>query len=267
VSIAFSFDPCARTKEEMLNTLHKKWNTGQVAEFHEAVKEQGERPRQSKNTHRMAFLCDQPEAVAYGVRNLMLRDTMEEKNVIALVDGGNGLEEAIRDALGCEGMTCRLDAVILDIVHALEYLWVAANAILGENAPKRQEWVEKHLLMMLDNRLQEVIDALYKHHDKPGTTKGEKKAIIRTIQYYQNHGHKMRYGDYLAKGYPVSTGLVEGACGHLIKDRMECSGMQWTKKGAQATLDARATHMNGDWDDFIHIVEQKNQERYYKDVG
>jgi uncharacterized membrane-anchored protein len=48
---------------------------------------------------------------------------------------------------------------------------------------------------------------------------------------------------------------------------MECSGMQWTKKGAQATLDARATHMNGDWDDFIHIVEQKNQERYYKDVG
>lgn len=65
-------------------------------------------------------------------------------------------------------------------------------------------------------------------------------------------------------GFSISTGLVEGAGGHLVNDRMECSGMKWTKKGGQATLDARATQMQGDWDDFVYIAVQKNQKRYYK---
>jgi hypothetical protein len=262
LALMFSFNPFPRTKEEMLKTLHKKWTKEESAVHMEVVKELGERPREARNTHCMAFLLDQAEAIAYGVRNLMLRDLSGEKPIIALVDGGNGLEDAIRNGLETEGMGHRLEAVILDIIHVIEYLWVAANAILGENAHNRLKWIETHILMILDSKVAEVVDVLQKHHDKAGTTKSACKAIMRTIHYYQNHGHKMDYKDYLAKGFPISTGLVEGACGHLVKDRMERSGMQWTIEGAQAELDARAVKRNGDWDHFIHKIEEANRERY-----
>ena len=173
------------------------------------------------------------------------------------------MEEAIRDELENQGLGHLLAAVILDIIHVVEYLWKAANAILGETHKGRTTWVERHILLILDSRTDEVVAALKKHHDKPTTTKSARKALIKTINYYENHGHKMDYKAYLQQGFPISTGLVEGACGHLVKDRMERSGMQWTINGAQATLDARALKMNGDWDDFIHTVEVKNQENLY----
>ena len=198
---------------------------------------------------------------------MVLRDLPGEKPIIALVDGGVGLEEAICDALQAEGLTHRLQAVILDLIHVTEYIWVAANATLGESSPSRSAWVEKQLLLILDSRVREVVIALKWAREKPKTTKSTKKALDKVIKYFENHEHKMDYKAYLEKGFPISTGLVEGACGHLVKDRMERSGMQWSKQGAQATLDARAVKRNGDWDPFIHNLERKNQDRYYRNTA
>jgi hypothetical protein len=264
VAATFSFAPCARKKEELVNALHKKLTPGQRAEFTQLIDELGEKPRLARNTHKRAFMCDQAKAVAYAVRNLALRDPACGKPIIALVDGGKGLEQAIRDTLEAEGMGQRLEAVILDIIHVTEYLWLAANAILGERHPGRTQWVEKHLGMILDSEVDKVINALEDHILKKGTTKAAKTALEKVVKYYRNHAHKMDYKDYLEKGYPVSTGIVEGACGHLVKERMERSGMQWTIDGASATLDARAVKINGDWSDFIHHVELKNRERFIK---
>ena len=44
----------------------------------------------------------------------------------------------------------------------------------------------------------------------------------------------MRYDEYLARGLPIASGPVEGACKNLIKDRMERSGMRWTPRMAEA---------------------------------
>jgi len=60
----------------------------------------------------------------------------------------------------------------------------------------------------------------------------------------------MKYDVYLAAGYPIGSGVVEGACRHLVKDRMERTGMRWLPSGAQAMLDLRATYLNGEWDAF-----------------
>ena len=57
----------------------------------------------------------------------------------------------------------------------------------------------------------------------------------------------MRYDRYLAQGWPIGTGVVDGACGHLVKDRLEHAGMRWTKPGAEAVLDLRAVRLNDDW--------------------
>jgi hypothetical protein len=48
----------------------------------------------------------------------------------------------------------------------------------------------------------------------------------------------------------ITTGVVEGACRHLVKDRMERAGMHWTVAGAQAMLDLRIIHVSGLWDEY-----------------
>jgi hypothetical protein len=73
----------------------------------------------------------------------------------------------------------------------------------------------------------------------------------------------MCYDEYLARGWPIGTGVVEGACGHLVKDRMEQSGMRWTKAGAQAVLDLRAVRLNGHWDAYGQFHRRQQHERLY----
>jgi hypothetical protein len=73
----------------------------------------------------------------------------------------------------------------------------------------------------------------------------------------------MHDDEYLARGWPIGTGVVEGACGHLVKDRMEQSGMRWTKGGAQAVLDLRAVRINGHWDAYWLFHRHQQHQRLY----
>ena len=73
----------------------------------------------------------------------------------------------------------------------------------------------------------------------------------------------MDYATYLKKGYPISTGVIEGTCGSLVKNRMEQSGMRWSIQGANAVLAQRAVVKNGDWKDFFNFYIQSEQLRLY----
>ena len=73
----------------------------------------------------------------------------------------------------------------------------------------------------------------------------------------------MRYHQYLAAGYPIGSGVAEGACRHLVKDRLERTGMRWAVEGAQAILDLRSTYLNGDWASFWKHFAQMQNERLY----
>jgi hypothetical protein len=91
----------------------------------------------------------------------------------------------------------------------------------------------------------------------------QRTAIERTIGYYVRNQAYMRYDCYLAQGWPIGTGVVEGACGHLVKDRMEQAGMRWTQDGAQAILELRAVRINGDWDAYWQFHRQQQHHRLY----
>ena len=100
-----------------------------------------------------------------------------------------------------------------------------------------------------------------KHH-----LRGAKKKTIRDVtRYYHSNRRRMKYDEYLAAGYPIGTGVVEGGCLHLVKDRMEASGMRWCEEGAQAMLSLRATHLNGEWDSFCRFRVEKETNRLYPD--
>ena len=93
---------------------------------------------------------------------------------------------------------------------------------------------------------------------------GKKKADLRKLcNYLQSNAHRMRYDEYLSKGYPIASGVIEGACRHYVKDRMERSGMRWSVEGAQAMLDVRSEYLNGDWQAFHqHRIEQETRRLY-----
>ena len=82
--------------------------------------------------------------------------------------------------------------------------------------------------------------------------------------YLENNQDFMHYDEYLAAGYPIGSGVAEGACRHLVKDRLEQTGMRWTVAGAQAMLHLRATYLNGDWEAFYEYRIQEEQRRLYQ---
>lgn len=145
-----------------------------------------------------------------------------------------------------------------------EYLWDAGTALHGEKGEARVKWVEKRLTAILEGKVGRVIGGLRQIITKNKLKAAAKKTLNTAITYFDNHRHMMAYDDYLEKGYPIATGLVEGACGSFVKDRMEQSGMRWTIKGAQAILNARAIKKNDDWDEFWTFYTQIKKKNLYE---
>jgi hypothetical protein len=175
---------------------------------------------------------------------------------VALTDGAEPLQEQMLSQLPSY-------TLVLDIIHASEYLWESANAVLGETNAMRTAWVRQYLELLLEGRTDAVIAALEQAASAPEVTATQGQVLHKTIGYYQRNRPYMRYDQYLARGWPIGTGVVEGACRHLVKDRMEQAGMRWTKAGAQAVLDLRAVRLSGDWDAYWHFHRQKQHERLY----
>lgn len=117
--------------------------------------------------------------------------------------------------------------------------------------------------MLLEGKVGQVIGGLRRmisSHDLAG----EKRRVLRSvIGYYDNHRNSMKYDVYLAAGYPIGSGVVEGACRHLVKDRLERTGMRWTVKGARAILHLRAAYLNDDWNDFVNYRIETEQATLY----
>ena len=175
---------------------------------------------------------------------------------VALTDGADALQQQIRTQF--PGYT-----LVLDSIHATEYLWEAANALLGERHPQRTPWVRTHLADLVAGRTATVIAALRQAADATASTATQREVLRRVAGYYQRNAPYMRYHAYLAQGWPIGTGVVEGACGHLVKDRLDQRGRRWTLAGAQAVLDLRAVRLNGDWDASWQFHRQRQHHRLY----
>ncbi|NRB06370.1 MAG: ISKra4 family transposase, partial [Richelia sp.] len=71
----------------------------------------------------------------------------------------------------------------------------------------------------------------------------------------------LKYDDYLKAGFPMATGVIEGACPHLIKDRMDLTGARWTMRGAEAVLPLGCLYISGDWDEYWQFDLQQEHKR------
>jgi len=148
------------------------------------------------------------------------------------------------------------------------YLWKAAYVFHPENSPEAKEFVRQRMVMLLEGKVGYVIGGLQqmltKRSKHSKLSKAQRAALRKTIDYCQSHRKAMRYDEYIAAGYPIGSGAVEGACGHLVKDRMERSGMRWTVPGAEAVLQLRAVNENGDWDAYWEYHMQCEYDRRFR---
>jgi hypothetical protein len=228
----------------------------------------------------VAALWQDPEGRAPGARPLPvgkeLRATLEGKAVamarleeraaprdgpyiqarVALTDGAEALQQQLLARVPKH-------TLVLDIIHATEYLWDAAHALLGDTHPHRTAWVRSYLEPLVAGQTEAVLTALEAEAHDPMCTAAQRHAVRRTVGYYRRNRPYMHDDEYLARGWPIGTGVIEGACRHLVKDRMEQSGMRWTKAGAQAVLDLRAVRLNGQWEAYWQIHRHQQHRRLY----
>jgi len=203
-----------------------------------------------------ATLDGKDTALARLAARVAQHDGPHIRHRVALTDGAEPLQRAMLAHL--PGHT-----LILDILHATEHLRAAANALLGERHPERTAWVRARLAQLLAGQAAAVVAGLAEAAQEPTLAAAPRRVLEQTARYYQRNLPYMRYDAYLAQGWPIGTGVVEGACGHLVKDRMEQAGMRWTPDGAQAVLDLRAVRLNGHWDDYWAFHQRLQQRRLY----
>lgn len=177
---------------------------------------------------------------------------------ICLCDGQKALwqacAEAVRDPNRVE---------ILDLLHVTPRLWLAAKTLDGAKSSRVLPFVRQRVTQVLAGKVATVIGALRRLARERGLTAAARKVLSRICGYFQEHRARMRYDDYLREGYPIASGVIEGACRHLIKDRMERAGMHWTPAGAQAMLDLRSVWISGQWETFQAERIERETERLY----
>jgi hypothetical protein len=183
-----------------------------------------------------------------------IRDPNHQKLLICLMDGEEPLWSAKEDWLdrGVE---------ILDFFHVLEHLWKMGRIHL--KGRKLDDFVEHHARMFLEGKLDYAVRN-FKRLTKKWKLRGKRQAEMeRGIGYFQRNRERMRYDEYLAKGYPIGSGVAEGTCRNLVKDRMELTGMRWEQRGAQGMIYLRAFYLNNEWRDFITYRIETEQKQLY----
>lgn len=188
------------------------------------------------------------------------RNSGHDRPVICLMDGERALWDMQRghfaEAVG-----------ILDLFHVLERLWAVAHCFHKEGSDGAKRYVEERLRDLLQGRVGYVIAGLRRRLNG-GKLSGPKRKVIKSaVEYLANNRGHMRYDEYLAAGYPIGSGVAEGACRHLVKDRLEQTGMRWTVEGAQAMLHIRALYLNDQWEEFLEYRVEQEQTRLYRSVA
>jgi hypothetical protein len=186
------------------------------------------------------------------------RDPDQQRQWVALVDGNNHQIDRIK----AEARQRKLNVtIVVDLVHVLEYLWGAAWCFFTEGDPAAETWVQEKALAVLEGKAGIVAAAIRRKATLLHLADEKRAKADRAADYLLN---KRRYLDYptaLANGWPIATGVIEGACRHLVKDRMDITGARWGLQGAEAILKLRALVSNGDFDQYwdYHLAHERHR--------
>jgi hypothetical protein len=186
------------------------------------------------------------------------RDPRQQRHWAVLVDGDEAQLRRVRAMVA----RCRKPVtLVLDFVHVLERLWEAAWAFFGKGDPKVEDWVRVRALAVLSGKSSGVAAGIRRSATKRGLSGPLRAAVDETAGYLLTYKNLLHYDRYLAAGLPIATGVIEGACRHLIKDRMDLTGARWSLLGAEAVLRLRSLRASNDFDTYWSFHLRRERER------
>jgi hypothetical protein len=189
--------------------------------------------------------------------------------VIRLMDGQKSLWDAADACL--EELRDKMQAHdpeqqfvdIADLLHVSHYVWRGAK-VLYQHREQQEAFVEDRLLRILQGDVLGVVTGMRRMATQRGLQGANRKDMRTVCNYLENNAERMRYHEYLQAGYPIATGVIEGACRHIIKDRMEQGGMRWTLPGAEAMLNVRAVCASSEWQAFHSWRQSENSKTNHR---
>jgi hypothetical protein len=245
VTTVYTIAPQPRTPQDVVDSFFDQKET----------KAKVSRPK-PQNKHVWATLDGKDTALDRLLTQVTNREGKHIQHRAALCDGCEALQSRIED---------RFDtfSLILDFIHADEYLWDVANSLLGESHPQRLDWMKEHTLQILSGQTEQLIAKFRQMAQNSQYSASQQAQLTKTTNYFERNLPYMDYPSYLQLGWPIASGVIEGACRHFVKDRCELSGMRWERTGVESLLRLRAVAENGDWDDYHHFRKRQRHLRLY----
>lgn len=198
------------------------------------------------------------EVFAWQAEELKNRNPTGDKTTVNIFDGDERFPKAKakHEAAGTE-------VDIVDLLHVTPKVWDAAAQFAARNSSAAQQLVRAWTLRVLCGQSEAVLAEIRKKGEEAGLSANKKKELEKACKFMEKRLGQMRYDEYLKAGYPIASGVIEGACRHYVKDRMERTGMSWKQPGAQAMLELRSQALNGDWDEFQSFYQQSECNALY----
>ncbi len=256
VTSVYSVDPYVRTAEEITAALFRE----DLPE--DDTDKQRPKPKNKNTTAHFPETADDGQGkgiaisgIHVGMAWLISQTALRRRAgqvLVALMDGQESLWDTFQLHMTFGGRTIP----ILDILHALAYVWKAAG-LFEEEDSARKKFTRERLLRILQGDVRGVIQGLRSLGTRRGLKGDQLKSLNQICGYLTKNADRMRYDEYLRRGYPIASGVIEGACRHLVKDRMERSGMRWTLEGARSMLNVRAAYQSDHWQLFLDWHKQK----------
>jgi len=189
------------------------------------------------------------------------RDPRLLRQWVALVDGNAHQIECIET----EAERREVDVtIVVDFVHVLEYLWKAAWSFFPEASPDAEAWVGEQATAVLEGRSTIVAAAIRRKATANKLSDDKRKGADTCADYLLAKAPYLDYSTALSEGWPIATGIIEGACRHLVKDRMDITGARWGLEGAEVVLKLRATISNGDFDEYWTFHLEREHQRVHR---
>ena len=247
VATIYTLSPQARTAADILHDLRPV----------EDATTPKPKPRPT-NKRVWASLAQSPaEVIGAAFDEALQRDPERKRRWIVLVDGNQDQLARIRSAAKSKGVSV---TIVLDIIHVIEYLWKAAYAFHEDGTKEAQTWVEQRLLALLQGRSAgDVAKSIRGYAVRRALSTKARKAVEVCARYLIRHATILHYDRALVDGLPIATGVIEGACRYLVKDRMGRTGARWSLQGAEAILRLRSLRASGDFEAYWAFhVEHEN---------
>nr|WP_272902857.1 ISKra4 family transposase [Streptomyces sp. BA2] len=188
------------------------------------------------------------------------RDPHHRRRWVVLVDGARHQLELVQAEARLHHVDVR---IVIDIIHVLEKIWAAAWCFHRTGDKTTESWVATHALAVLAGHAAEVADAIQDQADHADLNGEQHRGVDVCVRYLRTNSEFLHYDQALKAGWPIATGIIEGAARHLVADRLDISGARWGLDGAEAVLKLRAVAANGDLDAYWkHHLAREHQRLY-----